>query len=390
MNGGATVRLFIFHSFLSRLYFFIPILVLWFLAQGFTQFQVTILLSVFFLSTTLAEVPTGIFSDRFGHTRAMALCNLFQAVGVTLLAFASNVNLAIIGELLMGIGQAFYTGSKEAFLFDFLKQQRISHLYQKHYAHSKFYEFVAMGAASLVGGTLYIYWGQLPFFLSAAAFLASSGVALFLKERRNKKRVYEKGWGQLLKGFQEIRTGSTNLKVLIFYYCLIFTSILIFIVTLVQPYLKEAGVPLAWFGVVFLFFQCSSMGGSQMAKRLPDRFLSRRFFTLLAFGFFLVLGGLSWLHHPLSFLLVSLVYLIWGLFLPTTSHAVNRLIGSEHRATILSTQDFIQHLLFVIVAPLLGLATDAWGLPCALWMLSALIALAVLLSRKLRMKRGST
>ncbi|MBI4373894.1 MAG: hypothetical protein HY542_03355, partial [Deltaproteobacteria bacterium] len=57
MAKTSAVRLYLFHSFLSRLYFFIPILVLWFQSHGFNQFQVTILLSVFFLSVMLAEIP---------------------------------------------------------------------------------------------------------------------------------------------------------------------------------------------------------------------------------------------------------------------------------------------------------------------------------------------
>lgn len=365
------MRLYVFHSLLSRLYFFLPILVLWFQEQGFSQFQITILLSTFFLSTTLAEVPTGIFSDRSGHRWAMALCGLFQAAGVFLLAFASQFSIAVLGEILMGIGQAFYTGSKEAFLFNALEEDRLHHLYQRDYAQAKFFEFIGMAVGSLVGGSVYVLWPRSPFFLSTVAFLTAAALALRLKDAAKKEGSPPPTLKHLLSGIEEIRAGGVTLKTLIAYYGLFFSSILIFIVTLIQPYLKEAGIPLSLFGVVFFFFQVASMGGSLVARRLPNEWLTGRFFALLSLGFAAVLLTLGFFRHPFSILPVSLAYLTWGIFLPTTSNAVNRLIRSERRATVLSAQDFLQNLIFVISAPLIGWAADIGGLSISLWILGA-------------------
>lgn len=360
---------------MSRFYFFLPILVLWFRAQGFEQFQVTILLSLFFLSTTLAEIPTGILSDRIGHRQAIALSGIFQAAGVLCLAFASRLSLAVSGEILMGIGQAFYTGSKEAYLFNTLEEDQRHHLYQRDYAQAKFFEFIGMGLGSLVGGSIYVLWPRLPFFLSALAFLLAAGTAL--KMRRTMRRPRQKNetppmtFEQLVSGLRKIRGAPRELKTLIAYYCLFFSSVLVFIVTLIQPYLKEAGLPLSLFGIVFFLFQTASMGGSLIARQVPSKWIGPKFFILLTSLFSLTLIGLALIRHPLVFCLAAVLYLVWGVFLPTMSHATNRLIGSASRATLLSTQDFLQNLVFVIGAPLLGLITDRYG------MTSALVALSV-------------
>ncbi|MBI2082039.1 MAG: MFS transporter [Deltaproteobacteria bacterium] len=384
MPKAPTVKPYVFHSFLSRLYFFIPILVLWFQAHGFTQLQVTILISIFFLSVTIAEIPSGLFSDHFGHKWAMMFCGLFQSIGVIFLAFPFHIGMAVVGEIFMGIGQAFYTGSKEAYLFNFLENRAVSDRYQVDYAQGKFFEFVGMGIASLIGGSVYIFSGRLPFFLSAIAFLVAAIVAITLHEPPKTRKTASAGAESFLMGVREIRSGSKNLRTMVGYYSLLFTTILVFIVTLIQPYLKEVGVPLAYFGLVFLFFQMASMGGSQLARHLPNRFLKRGNFFLLAFFFTLTLSALALIHHPFSFLLASLVYFIWGLFLPMTSQAVNQLISSERRATVLSTQDFLQHLLFVVIAPVLGWITDSWGLPMTLWALGGLTTLSALIVLRFR------
>lgn len=385
MGGKSTVRIYVIHSFLSRLYFFLPILVLWFRAHGFTQFEVTILLSVFFLSVTVSEIPTGIFADRFGHRQAMVLCGLLQAAGVFLLAFPSSLLPAVLGEVLMGIGQAFYTGAKEAWLFNWLEQDQLSHRYQKDYAHSKLFEFVGMGLGSLIGGTIYVHSGRLPFFLTAVAFLGAAVVGCFLKEPRRPSLSGASAASppRLLKGFREILSGTSRLKKLIGYDCGLFAVIFVFLVTLIQPYLKEAGLPLPYFGILFLFFHSSAMVGSLMARRVPEATLRGPFFFLLALSFCAGFAGLAIMKHPLSFLVVAALNLSWGLFFPTTSQVLNRLIPSHARATILSTQDFLQHLLFVILAPLLGLATDHWGLSPALYLLSGLALLTALVGSRL-------
>lgn len=392
MKKRPPVRLFALHSFLSRLYFFLPILVLWLRGQGFDQFQVTLLLSLFFLSTTLAEIPTGILSDRLGHRYAMSLCGLFQAAGVFLLAFASHLPLAIIGEVLMGIGQAFYTGSKEAYLFNTLQEDDSHDHYQRDYSQAKFFEFIGMALGSLIGGSLFAYWPRLPFFLSAAAFLLAALVALLLLREAPRVPSQEgrPTLDRLVMGLKEIRNGPPRLHRLIVYYCLLFSGVLVFIVTLIQPYLKEAGVPLPLFGAVFLFFQVSSMGGSLAARNLPEKWITPRFFALLAGAFSSSLVGLALVRHPTAFLLGSVIYFVWGIFLPTLSHAINKLIRSENRATVLSTQDFFQHSLFILIAPLLGLTTDRLGMTAALLGLSLLGLLAVPLGLSLSQTTPST
>lgn len=370
MSRKKASRIYFFHSLLSRLYFFLPVLVLWFLAQGFTQFQATVLLAVFFLSVTLSEIPTGLLSDRFGYRQAMILCNLFQAAGVFILAYASSMTLATLGEILMGIGQAYYTGSKEAFLFNFLEEDNDAHHYQKNFAHSKIFEFIGMGLGSLVGGSVYVLSGRLPFFLTAAAFLAAAWTAGLLKEPSRKDQPPQLTQGRFSRGFRLLLAGPRELKILSIYFALFFATGMVFLVTLVQPYLKMSGLPLAAFGIVFLLFHGSSIGGNFLAKLISENRLRGSFFAALAASFGVGLAALGLIHHPLSFLLVAFLYIGWGLFLPTSSHAINQKISSHSRGSALAAQDFMQHFFFVILAPMLGLAADSWGLNGALLLLS--------------------
>ncbi len=380
-----TVRLYTIHSLLSRVYFFLPILVLWFQSLQFSQFEITLLISVFYLAATLSEVPTGIFSDHFGHKWAMTLSSLCQAVGAFVLAFSQTFWIAILGELLMGLGQAFYTGSKEAYLFNILEKGEAGERYQRDYAQSKLFEFVGMAIGSLIGGSIYVYSPRLPFLLSSAVFLVAAAFALILREEPVEAKRSQIGWSSLASGFQVIRNGGGTLKALVLHFCILFTLILIFTVAISQPYLKGVGIPLGAFGLLYLFFHLSAMGGSLWAKRISTT--SPGLFFIMALGILLVFAGLALFHHPLSFLLAGCVYLIWGVFIPTTSDATNRLIASGERATVLSARDFLQNLFFVLLAPLVGWVTDLWGLGMSLGLLSLSAGAAVLIGLQISGRR---
>src|SRR3989338_9737676 len=128
MDPKKVIRLYLVHSFLSKSLFMMPIIILWLLDHRFSQFQITVLLSSFFLMATVTEVPSGLFSDRMGHKWALVVSGLTSAVGIVILAFPFHFFIVLGGEMIAGIGYAFYTGTKEAYLFNYLQSQGIDSL----------------------------------------------------------------------------------------------------------------------------------------------------------------------------------------------------------------------------------------------------------------------
>lgn len=361
-------------SFASRCYFYLPILVLWFFKQGFTQTDVMRLLSIYFVSALAAEIPTGLFADRCGRKWALVAGSCVEALGAAALAFATTWPIAALAEALLGCGQAFHTGAKEALLYDHLKDRGIALHYQSAYAHAKFFEFVAMSVGALCGAPLYLHDGRWPFWATAAIFALGGCIALRLREPPRNRAAVKYHWRDLRTGWREVRDGPPAVRGLIGYYAWFFSLVLIFVVTLSQPYLVWIGVPLSLFGVAYLYFNTLAMAGTVLAHRLTDRAMGRRFFLSLGAWFAGVLFLLAGWRASWAVLAVGGIYFGWGLLLPTISAAVNRLVGSERRATVLSIQDFFQSGVFVATAMVAGYVADAYGLP---WTLVGLAAISI-------------
>ena len=83
---------------------------------GFTNQQVMSLNFIYFTSSLLLEVPTGIISDRFGAKKAISLgafCWFLGAVGYT---YGSNYYHFALCEIVCAIGAAFLSGASDCWV----------------------------------------------------------------------------------------------------------------------------------------------------------------------------------------------------------------------------------------------------------------------------------
>ncbi|MBI4239066.1 MAG: MFS transporter [Deltaproteobacteria bacterium] len=367
-------RFYVF-AFCSRCYLYLPIFVVWLLRQGLTQTDVMLLISLYIGSALLAELPTGLFADRFGRKWALFAGSGLQVLGALCLVPAHAFAWYALGECLLGVGYAFKTGATEALLYDHLKERNATADYQRRYANAKFFEFAAMSVGAVVGAPLYIAFPQGPFYGTAMLFLAAALTALTIPEPPSTTVALR--LRTLLAGWREIRVGVPALRALIGYYGWFFSLVLIVTTTLSQPYLRTLGVPLSAFGWVFLGCNMLAMGGTLAANRWGSHLLGHHFFLQLGLGCIAICLGLAIGRTTGAIVILALIYAAWGLLLPTVSAAVNRLVASERRATVLSIQDFLQNGIFIPAALGVGWLVDHRGFPTTFFVL-AVVSAAVL------------
>ncbi len=107
-------------SFFAQLYFYVPVLTLYWQARGLTLFQIAALQSLLVGAQFLLEVPTGIVADRFGRRWSFRLALVAQLLGEIVFLLARDYPLFIAAQLLAGLGFALASGSVEALVYDSL------------------------------------------------------------------------------------------------------------------------------------------------------------------------------------------------------------------------------------------------------------------------------
>ncbi|MEO8580949.1 MAG: MFS transporter [Patescibacteria group bacterium] len=147
-----TIRLLSLWNFLTDFSLFAPVAVLYFarvsgsFALGMSVF------SVIFLTSAIAEVPTGIFSDRIGKKQTMIVGTAFGLLSTIMYAIGLSYWWLILGAILEGTARSFYSGNNDAYLHDVLTDHHLEHEFHAYLGKVSALFQVALAVSALLGG----------------------------------------------------------------------------------------------------------------------------------------------------------------------------------------------------------------------------------------------
>lgn len=152
--------------FLFKLYYlFYEIWPLSVLAVVFFQ-QITgsyaLALGVFSIASivqSLAEIPTGVFSDKIGRKKTLVLSSVLSVLAFLMFALAgAHKYLLIPGAILWALSDAFASGTDDALMYETMEELNKPDEYDILYARSKTFGQVGLATGALVAAfTTYFY-----------------------------------------------------------------------------------------------------------------------------------------------------------------------------------------------------------------------------------------
>lgn len=343
-----------------------PIIVLFYQENGLSIREVFILQSVFSVVIVLSEMPSGYFSDVFGRKLSIILGSIFGFLGFLIYSFSFGFAGFLLAEIILGIGSGFISGADSALLYDSLIETEQEQSYKKFEGRVLSVAHFSEGLAGILGGFLALISLRIPVYAETAAMFLAIPFAFTLVEP--KRHVPDPSAGNI-KAMIKILKYSLNdhleVKWLILYSSLISTATLT-ATWLIQPYFRLVGLPLPLFGILwaalYFFLGVSSFSAAGVEALLGRRRSLLSLVIILAAP--LVLLGIFPALWAIAFFFV--IYFMRGLHLPVLKDYINRLIGSETRATILSISALTARLLFAVIGPIVGWISDLYSLRTAL------------------------
>ncbi len=382
----------------------VSILVLFWLDRGLSLGQVMILMSTYGISLLIFEIPTGVLADRFSRKWSLAIGALLQTtVGAIILS--TNFYPALLGAyLLLGMGVAFLSGSGEALIFDFLKQEGRDGEVQRVFGAGLSWFHIGGVTGAVTAGLLVA-----SFELSAAVwahtflFFVVAGVALWLDEpevlndrrklaRSASFRTQSIGLLTDTRSSSAIVLRSRSVKALIAVGLTLSIVSSLAEIPFSQPFLVEFGLRPEHVAYVWASFSAAAAIFAALSARL-SRLLhgdERRFILVIAA--LMVLGLIAMVNAPVAGVaIVSLILMFVvasGLAPPFLNAGINRRIPSEHRASVLSIWSMAFGLVSFFAAPLFGFLVDGHSLRTSLLIfeftfLPLLLLIAVVSARAL-------
>ncbi len=363
---GNIKKLYIFHALLGMM-ITMPIVTLFFQENGLSMQDVFVVQAVFSISVLLFEVPSGYISDKLGHKRALVLGSLVITLGAVIYALAYGFWAILFAEVVLGIGYAFISGADSALLYNTLISLNKTDEHKRIESRVVATRAYSQAAGGIAGGIIGAINLRYPFIIWAIVLVFTIPVALSLVEPAVKrvKDASTSVWQEMIKIIKYSLHGHKELKWIIIYAGAINTSTLVF-VWFMQPYWQLLNIPIAWFGVLWAILNVSIGVFAMFATKFESLLGLRK--ALIALVALVVATYILLGLFPYLFILpvILIFYFVRAVQQPILRDYVHRRIESDVRATVLSIKNLVGRLMFIIVGPALGYASDLLSLPMAL------------------------
>jgi MFS family permease len=153
--------------------------------RGISVAEIGILLAFWSASAIVLELPSGALSDHFDRRWLLIAAPFIKAICFLVWALADgNFWLYGLGFLFWSIGQALFSGTKEALLYERLEADGRSDEYDRMLGRDAAATELGIGAGALLGGFVAFTDMEASLWLSLPPLLLGAAVALLLADTR--------------------------------------------------------------------------------------------------------------------------------------------------------------------------------------------------------------
>lgn len=339
-----------------------PVLILFYTANGLNSTQIFTIQAAFHLAVLLLEVPSGYLADVIGRKRTLVFGAVFFPLGLALYATGRSFAAFVCAETLLAVSVSMRSGCDSAMLFDSLRQLGREGEYKRFEGRCALFARTGTAISSVAGGLLAAVFLRLPFLVNTAAAALMPALSLRLAEPERDKRPGKDPLRDILRICRHC-LGEPRIRPVVLSCGVIMAGNLTALWAYFLLY-QELGIAVAWFGVLFAIFQLAGALGGAISHAFSERFGHRPplFLALLSPVSYVLIG-----LFPSAWLLplVMANACLWNLAYPVLLARLNRQVGSDVRATVLSLTGMAGSVIFIVVAPLFGRLVDAVSLSAA-------------------------
>lgn len=386
---------FCLYGFFKNLRFFEAFLVLFFLENGLSFLAIGTLYAAREITVNIFEIPSGVIADTFGRRRTMILAFIFYIISFVIFYYSSAYSGFMAAMIFFSLGEAFRSGNHKAMIFHYLSMKGWADQKVHYYGHTRSWSQMGSALSALSGAAIvfisgnyaYIFlFSVIPYFLD---LILVASYPKFFDENLQKFSWKEIGtrFGEVIRALigalrsTHVMRVMGSLSVYSGYYKAVkdYLQPVVAAWALTIPILgnfkveqKSAIMVGAVFFIVYLF----SSVASRKSGSLSDMFstlASPMNISLLA-GF---IGGiLSGLFFELDIWVLSViffvvVYMIENIRKPVGIAYLGSSIDKKVLASVLSVDSQLKSLTAAVLAPIIGIFADLYGVGWGIIMASA-------------------
>jgi len=290
---------------------------------------------IYSMTVTLLEIPSGILSDKLGRKRLLVIAGILDILEFVVIFNAHSFWMFGLAVFFAGVGQALYSGSQHALLYDSLLTEQRQGDYEKLLGRLSAIDMTGHVAAALSGGVLArIFSFEFNYIVSIFSKIAAFAVFLTLKEPPRLTKTESETPSGLRAAKQALALFKSQPLVVL--YCasgMVLGASLGYLDEFWQLLMEDIGVPVIFFGVISTLTLLPRIPGGLFAHKLKGRFSYRAILNIV-----LLVNAVGYIGVTLTrsvFCLVPMiaVFLAAGVVEPLVSGYLHHRAESHMRAT---------------------------------------------------------
>jgi MFS family permease len=327
---------------------------------GLSLTKILLLQGIYSVAMAIMEYPSGYLSDRIGYRAALNFASLLGIIGWGLYSLADSFALVLVAEIILGISFSFISGSDSALLYESLKASKEEQHYAHHEGRVNGLGQIGEACGAIFAGLLYATAPLLPFLIQVVVWILALLLTRTLIEPQRQLKAPTSHFTEALQSTRYALLENRRLRYIILLN-LILGMASFYPVWLIQPYMQDGGVPIAWFGPIWaganLSIAISALASYRSHLKLGDRQMVLLFVVLIVAGYL----GLGLVGGVWGFLFYYLLTSMRGLRGPMLLNHAQQESPSANRAGILSLQSLVFRISFICTGPLVGMLADKVG-----------------------------
>lgn len=357
------------HGFLLM----VPVIVLIYTQKGITVGDFFLIQAIYRIAGFLFEIPSGYMSDCLSRKKVMISGAIFTLAGYITIVLAYGFWTLVLGEAFLGIADALFSGTLEAYAYDLLKRNQTQKQFLKEFGNIQTWSGIASFIAMIAGGILYGYIGINILWIDAVIATLSIIAFLFLPELSEVKRIVKHK--EAIVDAISITTDTLKnpkLRNLILFPSL-FAALTTILLWIMQPIMETSNIPVSLFGFYFGINQFFVIIMSKYTYKICEKFGEIQT-SLISIGSIIIgiMMGLLAIHIQN----MTIVYIACTIMAITPSFKmlnnlqyntlIHHSIKSSERGTVLSTRTMVTTVIGAIGLIMAKFLIDEYGITTTL------------------------
>jgi MFS family permease len=367
-------------NFLNGFLPFTPILILYFVQITGSYTKAISIYSVAMITLALFELPTGIFSDRFGRKKTTIIAAILFVIGLVFYAIGINYYVLFVGAIIKGVAAALASGNDHALIYDSLAEKDETKNYGKTLGYLSAFFHGALAISAITGSLLASISFELVMWISLIPAVLVVILAFFLDE----PKVHEQKMEEQINLRQALGLFFHNKKLRLLNMASVIRFALAEVAFDMRPIFFATLWPIWAIGISHVIHHVCATISYYWSERIlvkikAIRVLMLENITNRILNLFALL-----VPTPASPIIMALTSLSYGPSSVSMSDLLQKEFTHKQRAAMGSFNSFLGSILYGIAGLIFGYIADQYGIIISLVILQLILLVNTFIYLRLR------